>query len=206
MEILTDPTRPGKHSLSGRRQDGHVTEPESGGADEAGRPAPRRRGGTTRDVLLSLAVLLIPIVLIVALTRACTSIAAVDPSGAIDQARTGGLFVVAVPDGLDPGWRPVQAGYTVTDGIGTLRVGYLTPEDGAVQLVQTNEDPQAALPREFGADVQPTGAVDIGGVAWRGYQVRGHERALVLTTGTRTTIVQGQASDAELQTLAGSLS
>jgi hypothetical protein len=197
MEILTDPTRPGKHKPAAHGQDGPVTEPET---------APSRRGGTTRDVLLSLAVLLIPIALIVGLTRACTSVAVVDPAGAVGQARAGGLFPVAVPHGLDPGWRPVRAAYTATDGIGTLRVGYLTPDDGAVQVLQTNEDPQAALPREFGDDVQPTGQVDIGGVAWRGYQVRGHERALVVTTGPRTTIVQGQASDAELQTLAGSLS
>lgn len=170
------------------------------------RPAPTRHGGTARDVLLSLAVLLIPIVAIVGLTRACTSIAVVDPAGAIDQARVDGRFPILVPDGLDPGWRPVRAGYTTAAGIGTLRVGYLTPDDGAAQVVQTNEDPQAALPREFGDAVTPTGPVRIGGTEWRGYQVRGHERALVVTTGARTTIVQGQASDAELQILAGSLS
>lgn len=169
-------------------------------------PAPNRHGGTLRDILLSLAVLLIPIVVIVGLTRACTSVTVVDPAGAIDQARADNRFPVLVPDGLDPGWRPVRAVYTTSGGTGTLRVGYLTPDDGAVQVVQTNEDPQAVLPREFGDDATPTGPVTIGGTQWRGYQVRGHERALAVTTGARTTIVQGQSSEAELEILAGSLS
>jgi hypothetical protein len=165
-----------------------------------------RHGGTARDVLISLAVLLIPIALIVGLTRACTSINVIDPSGTIGQARSAGHFEVLVPQGLRDGWRAVRASYNESNGTGTLRVGYLTPDDGAVQVLETNEDPQAVLPREFGNDAQPTGTVDINGTSWRSYRVRGgQERALAVTTGPRTTLVQGQASDAELRELAASL-
>lgn len=168
-------------------------------------PQTRRHGGTPRDIMLSLAVLLVPIALVVGLTRACTDIAVVDPAGAFAQARTANLFPVVEPHGLGPQWRSVRATYDSADGTGTLRVGYLTPDDGNVQLLETNEDPQALLPREFGNDVQPTGQVDLAGSAWRSYRVRGQEQALVLTVGERTTLVQGQASATELQILAGSL-
>jgi Protein of unknown function (DUF4245) len=73
-------------------------------------------------------------------------------------------------------------------------------------LLETNQDPQALLPREFGDDVRPDGQVNVAGADWRSYRVRGNQRALVLTSGERTIVVHGAASRDELVALAASLS
>ena len=170
--------------------------------------APKRQSRTGRDMALSLIVLLIPLALIVGIfrLRGGEDIVVIDPSAAIGEARASGLFAVAAPEGLGPDWRPISAGFSAANAIGTLRVGFITPHDGTMQLLETNEDPQVLVPRELGPDGQSTGPVDVGGVAWRSYQARGTEHALVLTTGDRTIVVQGQASDEELRELAAAVS
>jgi hypothetical protein len=169
--------------------------------------APKRPGRTGRDMALSLIVLLIPLALIVGIfrLRGGEDVVVADPAAAIGQARASHLFPVAAPEGLAPGWRSISANFAVGDGTGTLRVGYLTPDGGTVQLLETNEDPQAVLPREFGTDGEPTGTVDVDGTVWRSYRVRGGEQALVLTTSDRTIVVQGRASAEELRDLARAL-
>jgi Protein of unknown function (DUF4245) len=156
---------------------------------------------------ISLIVLFVPLLLVVGLfrLRGGEDPVVVDPSPEIGQAQSAGVFAVAVPEGLGAGWRPVRAAFTSIDGVATLRVGYLTPEDGTVQLLETNEDPQALLPREFGDDVRPDGQVSVRGAEWRSYRIRGDQHALVLTSGERTIVVHGAASRDELVALASSL-
>jgi Protein of unknown function (DUF4245) len=170
--------------------------------------APKRQSRTGRDMALSLIVLLIPLALIVGIfrLRGGEDVVVVDPSAAIGQARASELFPVAAPEGLGSEWRPISANFSAENGTGVLRVGYLTPDDGTVQLLETNEDPQALLPREFGPDGEPTGTVDVDGTVWRSYRVRGGEQALVLTTSDRTIVVQGRASAQELRDLAAAVS
>jgi Protein of unknown function (DUF4245) len=170
--------------------------------------APTRRSGSGRDMTISLIVLFIPLLLVVGLfrLRGGEDPVVVDPSAEIGQAQSAGLFAVAVPKGLGEGWRPVRADFAYADGVATLRVGYLTPDDGTVQLLETNEDPQTLLPREFGDDVRPDGQVSVTGADWRSYQIRGNQRALVLTSGERTVVVHGSATRDELAALAASLS
>jgi hypothetical protein len=170
--------------------------------------APKRPSRTGRDMALSLIVLLIPLALIVGIfrLRGGEDVVVVDPAAAIGQARASHLFPVAAAEGLGAEWRSISANFSAANGTGTLRVGYVTPEDGTVQLLETNEDPQALLPREFGPDGEPTGTVDVDGTVWRTYRVRGSEQALVLTTSDRTIVVQGQASPEELQELARAVS
>jgi len=169
--------------------------------------APKREGRTGRDMALSLIVLLIPLAVIVGIfrLRGGEDVVVVDPSAAIGQAQASGLFPVAVPEGLAPGWRSISANFAAADGTGALRVGYITPGDGTVQVLESNEDPQVLLPREFGPDGEPTGTVDVDGTVWRSYRFRGGEQALVLTTSNRTIVVQGQASPEELRELAHAL-
>lgn len=157
---------------------------------------------------ISLIVLLIPLLLVVAVfrLRGGEDPIVVDPSAEVGQAQSAGLFPVADPKRLGEGWRPVRAAFTSSDGVATLRVGYLTPEDGTVQLLETNEDPQALLPRELGDDVRPDGQVTVAGGDWRSYRIRGNQRALVNTSGVRTIVVHGSASRDELVALASSLS
>jgi len=178
---------------------------ETSGAPQVAQP--KREGRTGRDMALSLIVLLIPLAVIVGIfrLRGGEDVVVVDPSAAIGQAQASGLFPVAVPEGLAPGWRSISANFAAADGTGALRVGYITPDDGTVQVLESNEDPQVLLPREFGPDGEPTGTVDVDGTVWRSYRFRGGEQALVLTTSNRTIVVQGQASPEELRELAHAL-
>jgi hypothetical protein len=179
----------------------------------------RRRPKTGLDLMLSIAVLIVPVMIVFALLRACGSQepTVVDSSSAIDTARDSGLFPVVVPEGLGPEWQMVQATFRRTaDGdAGTLRLGYLAPGGGQLLLVVSNEETGALLARELGEDIRPQGEVTVAGKAWTSSLVRGDERALVQTetvrTGSeepstvRTIIVVGKAELGQLTTLAGSL-
>jgi hypothetical protein len=136
--------------------DASTIETGSGTGTPAYSAAERRawRDRTGRDMFLALASLLVPILLIGALLRACGSAepAVVDPAPAIDGARTAGLFTVLVPHELGEGWRPVQAKFRrEADGtVGTLRLGYLTPSGGQLLLIEFNTDASVLLPADTG--------------------------------------------------------
>jgi hypothetical protein len=175
-------------------------------SDEArayARPARR----TARDLVISLVVLLVPIAFIVAVyrLRGGEDPVVIDPSPALAQAEAAGAFPVSRPDGLAEGWRPVSAMYRREDSGAILRVGYLTPSGAGVQLIESNQPAEDLLRRELGDSVRPTGTVDISGHQWQSYEVRGDERALVLTGQDRTVIVIGHGGPDELRALAASL-
>lgn len=181
--------------------------------DPAGQaPSDRKtwRDRTGRDMFLALASLLVPILLVGALLRACGSAepTVVDPAPAIEDARTAGLFPVLVPQGLDEGWRTVQARFA-RDGkdaaVGTLRLGYLTPSGGQLLLVESNADAGALLAAELGNDVRPDGEVVVAGRPWTRSIVRNDERSLVLVEEERTVIIVGRAPAEEMTALAESL-
>jgi hypothetical protein len=171
-------------------------------------PAPARKDKTGRDMLLSLAVLVIPILILGGLLRACGSAepTVIDPTSAIADARAAGMFPVVVAQGLGSDWQAVQATFRrVDDGTGMLRLGYLAPGGGQALLIQSNEEAGVLLERELGKDVRPQGQVMVRGQEWTSSLVRGDEHALVLTETVRTIIVVGRAPLDELTTLAASL-
>jgi len=156
---------------------------------------------------ISLLVLLIPVALLVALfrLRGGEDVVVIDPSAAISQARSTKAYAVVVPSGLPGQWRPVSATFRRgTDGA-VLRLGYLTPSGGAVQLVESNEPLAPLMARELGDQIRPVGATALSGREWQSFQVRGSERALVLTEAGRTVIITGRAEPAELEQLAAAL-
>jgi hypothetical protein len=170
-------------------------------------PVTVQHSRTARDMVLSLVVLLIPLALIVTVfrLRGGEDVVVVDPAPAIAQAKAANLFPVAAPQALGPEWKPLRAAFQTSDGRGTLRVGYLTPTGGTVQLIESNEDPASLLPRELGDQVRPQGEVAVNGRLWRSSSVRGDERALVNASNGATVIVVGRAGVDELSVLAGSL-
>jgi hypothetical protein len=151
-------------------------------------------------MVISLIVLLIPIALLVVLfrLRGGEDVQVVDPSAALDEARAAAVFPVAEPTGLDSGWRMVSAQF---DG-GTLRIGYLTPSGGQVQLIEAKDAPDVLLPREFSAGARAGDNLSVDGLLWRVYQVTGVERALVLGQPDRTLIVIGRTDLVDLAVLA----
>ena len=181
---------------------------ERAAAEQAAAARAAWRDRTGRDMLLALASLLVPILLIGGLLRACGSAAptVVDPTPQIDNARAAGLFTVLVPHGLDEGWRPVQATFgRENETVGTLRLGYLTPSGGQLLLVESNADVSVLLASELGDEVRPDGEVMVAGRAWTRSVVRGDERSLVLVESDRIIVIVGRAPADEMTELAGSL-
>ncbi|MGH2598404.1 MAG: DUF4245 domain-containing protein [Dehalococcoidia bacterium] len=183
--------------------------PPSASPEPASAPRPEKSEGPRRprDLALSLAVLLVPIGLIVALFQFLggdQEIVTVDPQPAIAQARDAGLSVAA-PRGLSDDWKTTSAVIRTFGVATTLRIGYVTPTGGFAQVIQSNADPESLLRRELGGGKRPTGVERIGGAQWQAHPGRGQERALVLTEPERTILVLGKASAKELRALAASL-
>lgn len=167
---------------------------------------PRATERRPRDLALSLAVLLVPILLVVLLFQyigADDEVTVVDPGPAIAQADEAGLDVVA-PGDLPAGWRPVSAVAREDAGGVTLRLGYITGSGGFLQLVQSNIDAGQLLRREVGSS-RPDGTRTIGGTPWQVYPGRKGEQALVRIDKERTVLVLGTAPASEMRALAGSL-
>jgi hypothetical protein len=158
---------------------------------------------TTKDMVRSLVVLLIPVAFIVGLVWANggTEAQVIDPGPTIAEAQAHS-FPVAVPHGLSADWKPVSS----TFGDQTLRIGYVTPNGGGVQLVESTAEVNGLLIQELGDNTRPDGVVAVGSGNWNSYQVRNGERALVWTEMGRTIIVIGSADQSELAVLAAAVS
>jgi hypothetical protein len=164
----------------------------------------RRTSHTGRDMVISLVVLLIPVALIVTIfrLRGGEDAVTVDPTSVIAQARAAGRFPVTTPVGLPAGWRSVSAVYQPSGATATLRLGYLSPSGGGLQLVQSNEPVDTVMTRELGDHIRPTGTSASG---WQRYDVRTDETALVRLDPGRTVIVVGQIDPAEMESFTASL-
>lgn len=174
------------------------------------RPAPASSRGP-RDLVLSLLVLLIPTFLLVGgyqIISGRTEPVPVDQSEQIDAARRAG-FDVAEPAGLGADWVPVSAVFRQEEGGATLRLGYLTPAGGPVQVVESTVPADRLLAQELsnrpGEPPVPVGAVTVAGSAWERYEGRDGETVLARREPERTLLVVGRADESELKELASAL-
>ena len=159
-------------------------------------------------MVLSLAVLLVPIALLLIFYRVVLSGDApvtVDPSATIQEAQQAAAFTVAVPAGLGDDWHTASATFQrQTTGV-TLRLGYVGPGKDPVQLVESSVPAATLLPGELGADAQALGNFRTPAGVWRVYDGRPGEKALVLADQSRTIVVVGKTDMKNLETLASSL-
>jgi uncharacterized protein DUF4245 len=165
----------------------------------------RRSGRPARDMLLSMAVLLVPIFILLGVYKFVFSgdaPIAVDPTYTWDTARHSAHFTVLQPTGLPKGWTPISANFMD----GTLRVGYVTPAGTGLQLIESDRPIDTLVPAELGTEAKPGSLVTINDRPWRAYPVvRADGAALVLADGGRTVIVVGTATAGDLRTFATSL-
>jgi hypothetical protein len=180
-------------------------------------PAQAERAGRgTRDVLLSLAALLVPIFVLLAGYKIFFSgdqPLAFDVSPTYQTARHANAFPVLEPTGLADGWKANIASYTPAGSAGTgaaagatLRVVYHSPDGSGLQLVESSAPSDAVLIAELGEKARPGNLVTINGAQWREYpELPANGRALVNVADGRTTVLQGDADAEELRTFAAAL-
>ncbi|MBE1487031.1 hypothetical protein H4W31_002669 [Plantactinospora soyae] len=203
MAAPADPSRPGEPASGG---DGEPDDPDR--LAEQVVPTAIRSQRSTKDIVISLLVLLVPIALVLGFGRVFLNAdqpTVVDPAPAIQQARAANAFPVSEPTGLGDQWRTVRADYTRGDAGASLRIGYLSPDDSGLQLVQSNIPAEQLLPAELTRSGQPQGATELGGRSWQRYTARPGELALVLLEPDRTVIVVGQVPEGDLRQIALSL-
>ena len=176
----------------------------------------RRAGRSPRDVALSLAALIVPILLLLGAYRLFWNgdkPIAVDVSETYQTAQHAGAFPVLEPAGLGSGWSANVANFVpASPGAGgaaagaVLRVVYHDPDGDGVQLIETNAPSDAVLAAELGTDARPGNLVTLGGRQWREYPVAGSgARALAAVEDGRVVIVIGSASADRLREFAAAL-
>jgi hypothetical protein len=190
------------------------------GPDQPGDPNPDLGSGPSaavlarlaqrpRDIVIALAVLLLPVAVLLGAYLVVFNGAApiaVDPTAALQDAQHANAFTVLAPAGLPRGWTVSSAQAGPVAGGYTLRLGYLTPHHDGLELIESSQAAQVLLPAELGADAQPADLVSIAGQRWRPYPVaRAGGRALVLATDQGTVLIVGTASQADLVRFAASL-
>jgi hypothetical protein len=192
---------------------GQPSDPPAAGSPSPVRsPAQARLGRLSlRNMAISLGVLVVPVVVAVLISQAVgDQVVTTDPGPAISDARTKADYPLRVPGTLPEGWRVSSATTRIDSSSGdratVLRIGYVAPSGGPVQLVESDEAADAVLAREIGTGRAPTGALSVDGRAWQRYPGRfAGESALVLLDGAVTIVVTGRAPAAELEALASSL-
>ena len=119
-------------------------------------------------------------------------------------------YEVVAPAGLPASWSPVNSGVAEggANGTGTVtwRLGYVTPSGTFAALEETNAA-AAAFIRRLTNSGTPQSPVTAGGRTWAASEnsERGQRSLAVTSPAGVTLVVTGNASWAQLRTLAGSL-
>lgn len=169
------------------------------------------------DMVRSLAVILVPLLIITVLfTRNPDDhpVTVVDVTPSLTAARQQAPYPVLAPVNLPPQWRPIRVsweklGRPALNGERSVRnawrLGYLDPEGVYVALDQGDRLPED-LVATASRDGTPDGQSTVGADTWeRRVSLDGRTRALVLRRPEVTSVVSGDTGYGELEAFAGSL-
>jgi hypothetical protein len=159
-------------------------------------------------MVLSLAVLLIPIALLLIFYRVVLNGDApitVDPNPTIQEARSAHAFPVTVPGDLGGAWHVTNVRFQRGPDGATLRIGYVDPDKNGLQLIESSVPAATLLPAELTTSAKPADTFRSDTRVWRRYDARPGEQALVFSEPSRTIIVIGPAGSRRLETLAAAL-
>lgn len=185
---------------------------------DTARPRPRnsRLRTTVRDMMLSLAVIAVPIALVLALkpAKAGNPVHPVDATtyqATLGAARAAEPFPVLAPTGLPASWKLTSAYYNPAgSGPAEWHLGYLTPSGGYASLEQTSEAFAGYLSDQH-SNASQQSAVQIAGATpseWQRYTgtaPAGLSTLLYTQNAKSTVIVAGSAPLADLEQLAAAL-
>jgi YD repeat-containing protein len=204
--VTTSPAAPGAPAASSVEEtdedevaarDSQAVE-DSRAAEIAAHAVAAKRIRRPRDMVLSLAVLLVPILLLVLAGRFLygdSTTATVDPQLALQGATRASMQ--PIPPGTAPAdWKIVSARFS--DGV--LRIGYIDRSDRGVQLVQSRSADMVAT--ELGWDARRVGEVSAAGQTWSQWAGRDGITALIRTEGPTTILLVGSVGVDELTRLA----
>ncbi len=169
---------------------------------------------TIRDMILSLAVIAVPIGIVLAIepSKPGNPVHVIDSAsfqGNLDAARAAEPFTVLVPTGLSAGWRATSETYQQPGAAAAAdwHVGYLTPSGGFAELEQTTQS-FAGFLSDQRSDATQVASVQVNGTTWQRYTGTtppALKNLLVRSDGKSTIIVAGSAAMTELEQFAGSL-
>lgn len=176
-----------------------------------------KKPSTTADMVRSLAVILIPVVIITYLfTRSPDepTVQVVDFMPALGQARDQAPYPVLAPAAVPAGWRATKAVWLKEGDAGLggeasprnqWQLGFLSAENVYVELDQGDLRSQEMVADRTRGGV-PDGQSTIGDQAWeRRISPDERTRSLVLVTPSVTSIVLGDLPYGELETFAAAL-
>ncbi|MER6809167.1 DUF4245 domain-containing protein [Spirillospora sp. NPDC000708] len=134
----------------------------------------------------------------------------VDYSSQLWALRSDAPYTPYAPEGLPPTWRPTSSRLNGLDSGGKQPVawhlGFVTPKGEYAALEQSNEKPEAYVPRMTNSS-KPIGTMQVAGESWAKYH-RNDKKANSLARpgpGGMSIVVTGTASYEELAVLAASL-
>jgi hypothetical protein len=198
--VTTSPAAHDAHSASSVEEthEEEVAARDSQAAEIAAHAVAAKRIRRPRDMVLSLAVLLVPILLLVLAGRFLygdSTTATVDPQLALQGAARASMQ--PIPPGTAPAdWKIVSARFK--DGV--LRIGYIDRSDRGVQLVQSQSADMVSI--EVGWDARRVGEVSVAGQTWSQWAGRDGITALTRTEGPTTILLIGSVGVDELTRLA----
>jgi len=177
-----------------------------------------RSQASAGDMIRSLALILIPLVVITIIftnTPAEHPVKEVDWKPVLAKAREEAPFEVLAPENLPNGWRAtrvnwVPQGKPYLNGEASPRnlwqIGFLTPDDAFIDLNQGDVRPQEMVDQQS-RDGNADGSSVVGGKTWqRLISPDGRSRSLVLTNPNSTVVVTADLPYEALEAYASTLS
>lgn len=152
-----------------------------------------------RDMVLSMAVLLVPLGIFYAVWNWAAEdrrVSVVDTSEDYLTAESLGLEVIR-PD-LSEEWKPISSALDADEESITLRTGWYSPDGGGLQLVQTTGDPSEIYEVIDGGGRE----VEAGGVQWTTYDTGEGEAWATELAGSNVVLTADTDGAAELPELA----
>jgi hypothetical protein len=170
---------------------------------------------TIRDMVLSMALIALPILLVIWLMPSnapktpVTVISASQYQAMLSAARGDLPFVALGPSGLPASWQLTSDDYEPAGQTAAAwHLGYTAPSGKYAEFEQVNESVAQYLDAQ-GSDATKAGTVTAGGVSWQRYtgSTPGALKTLLFRQDGSSSleVVAGSATLAELEALAGSL-
>ncbi len=177
-----------------------------------------QKAATVGDMVRTLAVIVVPVLIIAALFTQLPDdhpVQAVDWQRAVAGARAKGEFAVMAPTGLPAGWRATRADWTPVGGSGPngdpsprnlWRLDFLDPEDRYFGLYQGDAGPDDLVDSASRGGV-PDGESQVAGQPWeRLLSPDGRTRSLVRRGGDSVAVVVADLDYEALEAYAATLS